>query len=67
MNRHKVMMVVHIVLALVSFYAFAVPDLFGFNGYTLAVDGVVVARELSFLFALYSAGQAVKEGLSKDD
>ena len=58
MKKNKAMMIVYIVLAAVSISAFSYPDLFGSRGYDLAIDGVVVARGMCFVFALYNVGKA---------
>ena len=58
MKKNKAMMIVYIVLAAVSISAFSNPDLFGSRGYDLAIDGVVVARGMCFVFALYNVGKA---------
>ncbi len=58
MSKNKAMMIVHIVLAVLSFSAFSRPDLFGSMGYALAIDGIVVARGMCFVFALYNVGKA---------
>ena len=58
MKKSKVMMIVHIVLAVLSISAFSNPDFFGSRGYDLAIDGIVVARGMCFVFALYNVGKA---------
>ena len=67
MKKHQVMMIVHILMAAAAFYAFRTPDLFGSMGYDLAIDGIVVARGLCFIFALYNIGKAVSSGLDRND
>lgn len=58
MKKNKSMMIVYIVLAVLSIGAFSYPDLFGSMGYDLATDGIVVARGMCFVFALYNVGKA---------
>ena len=58
MKKNKIMMIVHIVLAVLSFLAFNNPDLFASGGFALAIDGLVVARGMCFVFALYNVGKA---------
>ena len=58
MKKNKAMMIVYIVLAAVSISAFSYPDFFGSMGYGLSMDGVVVARGMCFVFALYNVGKA---------
>ena len=52
------MMVVYILLAVLSIAAFSRPAFFGSMGYALAIDGIVVARGMCFVFALYCVGKA---------
>ena len=58
MKKNRIMMIVHIVLAVLSISAFSRPDIFGSMGYALAIDGIVVARGMCFIFALYNVGKA---------
>ena len=58
MKKNRIMMIVHIVLAVLSICAFSRPGVFGSMGYALAIDGIVVARGMCFVFALYNVGKA---------
>ena len=58
MKKNKAMMIVYIILAVVSISVFSYPDFFGSRGYDLASDGVVVARGMCFVFALYNVGKS---------
>ena len=58
MKKNRIMMIVYIVLAALSIGAFSRPDVFGSMGYALAIDGIVVARGMCFVFALYNIGKA---------
>ena len=58
MKKNKAMMIVYIILAILSISAFSHPDFFGSMGYALAIDGIVAARGMCFVFALYSVGKA---------
>lgn len=66
MSKNKVMMMVHIVIALICACVFLLPDFFLTGGYALAVDGVVVARAVCFVFGLYNAGQAVSRWVDEN-
>lgn len=43
MNKNIIMMIVHISLAIISFYFVAYPDLFN-TGYALAIDGITIVE-----------------------
>lgn len=58
MKKNRAMMIVYIVLAVLSLGAFSRPALFGSMGYDLGIDGIVVARGMCFVFALYNVGKA---------
>ena len=58
MKKNKAMMIVYIILAILSICAFSRPDFFGSMGYSLAIDGIVAARGMCLVFALYSIGKA---------
>ena len=58
MEKNKSMMIVYIVLAVLSITAFSHPEIFGSKGYDLAIDGIVVARGMCLVFALYNVGKA---------
>ena len=57
-EKNKTMMIVYIILAILSISAFSHPDFFGSMGYSLAIDGIVAARGMCLVFALYSIGKA---------
>ena len=58
MKKNKAIMIVYIILAALSIVAFSRPDLYGSMGYGLAIDGIVAARGMCLVFALYSVGKA---------
>ena len=58
MKKNRIMMIVYIMLAVLSFWAFNNPGLFATGGFALAIDGIVVARGMCFVFALYNVGKA---------
>ena len=58
MKKNRIMMIVYIILAILSISAFSHPDIFGSMGYSLAIDGIVAARGMCFVFALYNVGKA---------
>ncbi len=66
MEKSKIMMIVHLVIAAISLYVFLVPNIFGSHGYSLAKDGIVVARGLCLIFSMYNVGQAIKSNLGND-
>ena len=65
MKKSRIMTIVHIVLAALSIGAFSCPDVFGSLGYALAIDGIVAARGMCFVFALYNIGKAFSASLEE--
>jgi hypothetical protein len=45
----------------ISFYCFYNPNVLTFNGYSLANDGVVVARALLLIFSMFNLLEVFKE------
>ena len=59
MNKQRILAIVDVIAAVLCAYAFFVPTVFAMHGYALAIDGIVIARALCFVFGLYSIEQAV--------
>ncbi len=58
---NKAKIVSYIIVAGISFYYFYVPTKFAEFGYDLAIDGIVTARGLCFVFTLYCCLKIIDE------
>ena len=65
-NGKKTILVLgKIIVVVLSLYCFFNPTTITFGGYSLAVDGTVVARTMCLLFALYIGVSTLEDLCSK--
>ena len=61
MLKRVELLVARCLVAGISLYCFFNPSVLTFNGYSLAIDGVVIARTFLLMFSLFNLVEALKE------
>lgn len=54
MSKKMILGMVEVVIIIISLYAFFTPSVLIPSGYILSLDGVVIARTMCLIFALYN-------------
>lgn len=67
MKKENGLMIMNLLIAIVCAYLTYSPNFFALGGYALAVDGIVIARALVFIYGLYCLEKAFRYFLSEYD
>ena len=65
MKKEKGLMIMNLLIAIVCAYLTNFPNFFALGGYSHAVDGIVIARALIFIYGLYCLEKAFRYFLSE--